>query len=92
VVEKLREIRLLGADAFVRNHWPVVSIIERLLDDMDQIRDLAPEEMANVLSPGGLFKAAFHDEVKRETEKFFFCPYCTWSKERRPGQRQELTG
>lgn len=88
-VGKLRDMYLMGAEAFVRDHWPVVTIIEGLLDDIDQIREGAPQELSGVSSIAGLFKSAFHEEVKRETNDYVFCPYCAWRKEREPRARAQ---
>ncbi len=87
--DRLRELYLMGAEAFVRDHWPVISVIERLLDDIDQTREAAPHELSGVTSIAALFRSMFHEEVKRETNDYVFCPYCSWRKEREPGARAQ---
>lgn len=85
VVNRLRELFMMGADAFVRDHWPVVAVIERLLDDIEQIKEVNPQELEGVQSVAALLRSLFHEEIKRETTEFSFCPYCTWRREREPG-------
>ncbi|HUF53302.1 MAG TPA: hypothetical protein VMR52_05955 [Dehalococcoidia bacterium] len=89
VVNRLREIYTMGAEAFVRNHWPVVAVIERLLDDLEQIKEANPQELEGVRSEAALIRSSFHEEIKRETNDFSFCPYCTWRKEREPGRQSQ---
>lgn len=87
VVDRLRDLHLMGAEPFVRDHWPHISMIESILDDLDQMQEAGT--LIGVTSPAALFRSTFHETVKRETNDYIFCPHCSWRREREPGARVE---
>jgi hypothetical protein len=86
ITDRLRDLGLVNPQVFVRDHWPVISTIERQLNEIEEIREALPDELSGVRSIAALFRSNFHEEVKRETVEVWFCPYCSWQRAREPGR------
>jgi len=74
----------VGADGFVRAHSPAVQVIEAINDHLDALDD---DTYKRIKNPGGLIRAAVHEEIADRDNGTLCCPWCPW----RGQERGELT-
>lgn len=73
----------VGADGFVRVHSPAAPVIEAVADHLDSMDDDTYRALRN---PGGLIRAAIHEEIADRDGASSRCPWCPWRSQER-GER-----
>ena len=73
----------VGSDGFVRAHSPAVQVIEAINDHLDALDD---DTYKRIKNPGGLIRAAVHEEIADRDYGALRCPWCPWRSQEK-GQR-----
>ena len=73
----------VGADGFVRAHSPAAQVIEAISDHLDSLDD---DTYKRIKNPGGLIRAAVHEEIADRDNGALRCPWCPWRSQEK-GER-----